>query len=133
MHFLEGVCSEGAVRLQGGTATRGRVEVCKNNIWGTVCEDFWNTADARVVCKQLGLPSASEYNYVALVYILVIDFDIAAKALRGGEVPPGLGPIFLDNVKCTGKEERLVDCKHAGFGVHNCVHHEDAGVICTGS
>lgn len=54
------LCTPGAVRLRGGTATSGRVEVCYNNVWGTVCDDFWGSNDARVVCRQLGLPSTSE-------------------------------------------------------------------------
>ena len=48
-------CSpQGAIRLQGGTATIGRVEICNDNIWGTVCDDFWGTTDAQVACRQLG-------------------------------------------------------------------------------
>ena len=52
-------CTQGAIRLQGGTSTRGRVEICNSNVWGTVCDDFWSSTDARVACLQLGLPSSS--------------------------------------------------------------------------
>ena len=52
-------CIQGAIRLQGGTSTQGRVEICNSNIWGTVCDDLWSTVDARVACVQLGLPSTS--------------------------------------------------------------------------
>ena len=53
------VCTHGAIRLQGGTATSGRVEICYNNVWGTVCDDEWDTTDAKVACRQFGLPSTS--------------------------------------------------------------------------
>ena len=53
-------CTQGAIRLQGGTTTEGRVEICNNNVWGTVCGDAWDNTDARVACQQLGLPSSSE-------------------------------------------------------------------------
>ena len=57
-------CTQGAIRLQGGTAIQGRVEVCNNNIWGTVCDDFFGAPDAQVACRQLGLPSGGNCNGV---------------------------------------------------------------------
>ena len=52
--YVHAVCRSGDLRLQGGTQNRGRVEVCINNVWGTVCDDGWSSADTSVVCRQLG-------------------------------------------------------------------------------
>ena len=48
-------CHSGDVRLAGSSdPLRGRVEVCVNETWGTICEDFWDMNDTSVVCRQLG-------------------------------------------------------------------------------
>ena len=42
----------------------------------------------------------------------------------------GSGPIFLDNVECSGSEAQIGFCQHLGYGTHNCAHSEDVGVVC---
>jgi hypothetical protein len=105
----------GDLRLVGGANAReGRVEIYWDGQWGTVCDDLWtNDLDqAHVVCRQLGLGRATQ-------------------ATRESSFGQGAGPIWMDNVVCTGNEARLADCGHNGWGVHNCNHGTDAGVVCS--
>uniref|UniRef100_A0A672HCS7 Soluble scavenger receptor cysteine-rich domain-containing protein SSC5D n=1 Tax=Salarias fasciatus TaxID=181472 RepID=A0A672HCS7_SALFA len=105
--------AEGEVRLANGgnSSCSGRVEIFHFGQWGTVCDDFWDLLDAEVVCRQLGCGTAR-------------------SALSNAAFGAGRGPIWLDNVHCYGNESSISDCRHSGFGVHNCGHHEDASVTC---
>ena len=56
-------CPAGEMRLIGGSVDKnGRVEVCLNGVWGTVCADGWGISDAFVACKQLGMGEGSKLN-----------------------------------------------------------------------
>lgn len=54
--YYTAFCIQGDIRLVGGADFRqGRIEVCNDNAWGTVCDDFFGSEEAAVACRQLGL------------------------------------------------------------------------------
>jgi hypothetical protein len=96
------------IRLVGGSASSGRLEVFIKGAWGTVCDDLFGDNGATVVCKTLGF-----------------NRGISRPKAYYGE---GSGPILLDNVQCTGNERSLFHCK-INYK-HDCYHSEDVGVEC---
>uniref|UniRef100_A0ACB8E8L6 Neurotrypsin n=1 Tax=Sphaerodactylus townsendi TaxID=933632 RepID=A0ACB8E8L6_9SAUR len=103
--------ADGAVRLAGGKGShKGRVEVLYNGQWGTICDDGWTELNTHVVCQQLGFKNgrSSSEHYLEET----------------------TGPIWLDDVSCSGKESAIVECSKKEWGNHDCSHQEDVHLSC---
>jgi hypothetical protein len=59
----------------GASNVEGRVEICLNNEWGTVCDQMWDVADARVVCRQLDLATTTG------IFLYSLEDDIHGSVL----------------------------------------------------
>ncbi|CAI8006506.1 Deleted in malignant brain tumors 1 protein, partial [Geodia barretti] len=114
-------CETGAVRQVNGTKLAGRVEVCFNGLWGTVCEfEHWSSLEASVVCRQIGLGSDSS-----------IPIGVTTDTMFGAG--PSTQPILISNVVCSGNESKITECSHSDVNsVGVCLHEDDVGVICEG-
>ena len=89
------------------------MEVHIQGMWGTVCDDLWDLAEATVLCRQLQCGQVM-------------------AAPTGAHFGAGSGKILLDDVQCAGTESHLGQCEHRAEAGHNCGHLEDSGVVCTG-
>ena len=79
-----------------------------------MCDDGWGTADATVVCRQLG-------------------FHSSAYAYGSANAGQGQGSILLSRLSCFGNESSLFECSQLSTVTKNCTHSDDAAVSCSGS
>ncbi|XP_064388501.1 neurotrypsin-like [Halichondria panicea] len=114
--------SNGDLRLVGSSGltggSSGRLEVYYRGQWGTVCDDSFRPNDANVACRQLGFSSYSRYGNVG-----TLGFLRASSFTR----------IWLDDLRCSGSESRLINCPASPIGVEDCNHSEDVALVCTGT
>lgn len=104
------------VRLRPLSASKegkGRVEVLYNEVWGTICDDYWGLDEAHVICRMLNYSGAQ--------------FAPRNAFFGRGSI---FMPIHLDNIKCRGDESTIAACRHNGWGQNDCLHSEDASVVC---
>ncbi|XP_069478158.1 E3 ubiquitin-protein ligase TRIM69-like [Ambystoma mexicanum] len=102
--------------VNSGDACMGRLEVKHKNRWGTVCGSHWDKKDADVVCAQLGCGTAAKVDTKNVLY------------------GKGSVPVWLSNLRCTGLETSLFNCRHTRWGFSSCKkERRDSAVQCTAS
>ncbi|CAH1772382.1 unnamed protein product [Owenia fusiformis] len=104
------------IRLVGGNAYSGKVQLLHNGVWGTACSSTpWGAEEATVVCNQLGLGSNGAVAYTA-----------------GSQA--GDPMIWYDNINCDGTEQNIMQCSKWGPRcppyTASCGHSSDMGVTC---
>lgn len=128
------MCDDGALRLVGGDGyLSGRVEICFNEAWGTICDNQFDTIDSSVICGQLGFSrfsnnSMHDYSQVSVYYETFITVDsVAASGATFGE---GTGRVLINSLQCFGNETILTQCPGADSVTSSCPHSRDIGVVC---
>ena len=84
------------------------LELCAENL------DLW--MNVRTACR--------------IILAIMINICLVATAFSNARFGQGEGPILLDDLRCTGEEGSLLECRHRGIGIHSCGHYEDASVLC---
>uniref|UniRef100_A0A8C5L8Z6 CD5 antigen-like n=1 Tax=Jaculus jaculus TaxID=51337 RepID=A0A8C5L8Z6_JACJA len=103
------------IRLADGPGRcEGRVEVLSRGQWSTMCKTGWGLRAAKVVCRQLGCGRA------------------LLTHRQCNEAAQGQGPIWMNQVLCSGQEANLQSCPFKPWE-NNCTHDEDVWVKCEGA
>ncbi|XP_044754484.1 endoplasmin-like [Coccinella septempunctata] len=104
---------EGAIKLVGGRGEyEGNVEILHEGRWGAICDDEWDSAEAKVICNQLGYKNGTS-KYTGNAYF-----------------GPAKRKFWMDNIYCEGSEKEITSCRFDGWGSNDCDVTEAAGVIC---
>ena len=108
-------CSDREIRLSGSSSkTAGRVEVCVESVWTSLCDQSWDLSDAMVACRHLGY---SPYG---------------AMPTYGCYTEEQLS-FGITSLNCNGLEQSLFNCSHSNPSLHNCASYNDAGLLCQGN
>lgn len=87
----------------------GFLEIYYMGEWRPICDDGFDMLDADVACRHLGYSGADSF----------------MTSVAGTN-----DSFWLDDLACTGTEERLDLCPHSGWGSENCSRTESVQVVC---
>ena len=117
--------------MDGPNDLEGRLEVCLNNVWGTVCESSWYRSDAAVACRQLGLQSTGEEDFTSTIVTIVFIYNFTGVTQRTSFYGSGEGPPLMI-LYCTGNEKSIFDCRYDKQTSGRCYNRYVPGIKCEG-
>ena len=134
-------CNESDVRLMDGPSkASGRIELCHNGTWGTICSDFWDNIDASILCKQLGYSPYGNCLVLIVTYMNVnqnchnIIFFLPGAIVLPTYYFERVWPHHIVDLNCSGHENNLWNCSHnALINTYACSSDHDASVSCQGN
>lgn len=131
LNVVRGNCNEGKVRLVNGTLDReGRLEVCVNGLWGSVCPYSFSKSAAHVACKQAGYADTMGKSITTSSCIHSL---IGAIVYTNSIFGSGNGPFVYANMECYGYETYLSDCSKTIFPNFTCYAQDGVGLLCRDS
>ena len=124
--------------LYGATSREGLVQICVDGVEGSVCQTYWDSRDADVVCRSLGYETFG----IVVLNIMPIIVSCMCTLYCLGAIPYfnsyfGIGKDtgLMNNVECFGNESSLLNCTHRLLGDYyysSCNNYAHVGVSCPG-
>ena len=103
----------------------GRVEICHQKYWKSICPSGWSDLDAMVTCRQLGFTVIGK----TIKVIKMLRFDYAGAGTTSNKFGLGPWPANFSDFSCPGSEDSLLKCSHTQTSCSDRYH---AGVKCEG-
>ena len=121
-------CVNGSVRLADRRhPSEGMLELCLDNQWGTVCNNFFSDLEAQVVCRRLGF-SPEGVVHCHLSYVQSMLVGILLESISYGEVRREGAVVHNPILMCTGSEGSLLDCE--SFPGDQCTTDQSIYMVC---
>ena len=123
MHFN---CTDYDVQLvNGSTANEGKVLICINGVWGTLCDDYINNVDAGVICTQLGYRGGTCNILILVLYKLLIGGTVYTSQFPNSHIP------LVTDISCSSQYTSISQCSISHFTrTSSCDADDIAAVRC---